>query len=85
MKNRNDICSKCPRMIGENLCDRNDKVKRFDEKVIVYFDIEEKSYIYQDIIREINAKMTSSMMDDICNACEWYSMSACKRNILGAN
>ena len=78
-----DICSKCPRMIGDDLCDRNDKVKRFDKKVITYFGIKEKSYIYQDIISEINANMNSSMMDDICSDCEWYPISSCKKNILG--
>ena len=78
-----DICDKCPRMIGHDLCERNDKVKRFDKKVAAYFGIEQKSYLYQDIIREINTKMTASMMDDICSDCEWYPISACKRNILG--
>ena len=80
-----DICSKCPRMIDDDLCDNNKKVKRFDNKVVSYFDIEEKCYIYQNIIREINDKMTSEMMDDICSDCEWYPVSACRRNILGAD
>jgi len=80
-----DICSKCPRMLGIDLCESNDKVKRFDDKVIAYFGIEEKSYIYQDIIREINAKMTSTIMNDICTECEWYPISACRRTILGTN
>jgi len=78
-----DICGKCPRMIDHDLCESNDKVKRFDAKVAAYFGIEEKRYIYQDIIREINAKMTSAMMDDICSECEWYPISACKRIIVG--
>ena len=78
-----DICNKCPRMLGVDLCDRNDKVKRFDDKVVTYFGIEEKEYIYRDIICEINAKMTSAMMDDICGDCEWYPVSACRRNVLG--
>lgn len=80
-----DICSKCPRMIDDDLCDSNEKVKRFDIKVVSYFGIEEKCYVYQDIIREINDKMTSEMMDDICSNCEWYPVSACRRNILGAD
>jgi len=78
-----DICSKCPRMIDNDLCESDDKVKRLDKKVITYFGIKEKNYIYQDIIREINAEMTSSMMDDICSDCEWYPISACRKNILG--
>ena len=78
-----DICGKCPKMLGDDLCERNDKVKRFDHKVAAYFDIKEKNYIYQDIIYAIKAKMTLSMMDDICSNCEWFPISACKRNILG--
>ena len=78
-----DICSKCPRKIDDDLCDNNEKVKRFDNKVASYFGIKEQGYIYRDIIREINNKMTSKMMDDICSDCEWYPVSACRRNILG--
>ena len=77
-----DICNKCPQMIGEDLCKSNEKVKRFDKKVVEYFGIEEKSYVYQDIIHEINRKMTSSMMDDICGDCEWYPVSDCRNSIL---
>lgn len=76
-----DICNKCPKMLGVDLCEDNDKVKRFDKKVVDYFGIEEKCYSYQDIICEINAKMAVSMMDDICSDCNWYPVSACKRNI----
>jgi hypothetical protein len=78
-----DICAKCPKRIGDDLCEENIKVKTLDKKVIDYFGIEEKYYIYQDIINEINTKMTLSIMDDICGNCTWYPVSACKRNILG--
>ena len=78
-----DICSKCPKMLGVDLCEQNEKVKRFDRKVIDYFGIEEKSYIYRDIVRGINAKMTTATMDDICGDCNWYPISAWKKNILG--
>jgi len=77
-----DICSKCPKMSGIDLCETNDKVKRLDDKVISRFGIEEKSYKYHEIIREINTKMTSAIMNDICGECEWYPTSACMKNIL---
>jgi len=70
-------------MVKADLCEDNEKVKRLDKKVVDYFGLEEKSYIYQDIIREINAKMTASLMDDICSECSWYSVSACKKRIVG--
>jgi len=78
-----DICSECPRMVDIDICESNEKVKLFDSKVVAYFGIEEKSYIYQDIVHEINSKMTSLIMDDICSDCEWYPISACRKNILG--
>jgi len=78
-----DICVKCPLMLGEDLCEDQPKVKRLDKKIVEYFDLAEKSYIYQDIIREINDKMTTAMMDDICAECSWYAVSACKKRIVG--
>jgi len=77
-----DICEKCPKRLGEGVCESQDRVERFDRKVVEYFGIEEKSYVYQDIVSEINARMTSEMMDDICGECSWYAISACRRVIL---
>lgn len=78
-----DICSKCPKMMGIDMCEDNDLVKRFDEKVVDYFGLEKKIYLYQEITCKINAKMTKLVMDDICSDCSWYPVSACKRKILG--
>lgn len=77
-----DICSCCPNMADTDLCKTNDKVKRYDQKVVDYFGIEQKSYVYADIVREINSYITESMLDDICSDCNWYLVSDCKRNIL---
>jgi hypothetical protein len=77
-----DICTKCPKKLGEDVCETNEKVKQLDNKVIAYFGTEEKTYVYKDITQEINAKMTPEIMDDICGKCEWYPVSACRRNIL---
>ena len=74
-----DICTGCPNMLGTDLCKDNEKVKTFDRKVIDYFGIEEKRYNYKDIISKINAQMTEMIMDDICSACSWYPISACKK------
>ena len=45
-----DLCAKCPNMLGTDLCSTNDKVKRFDRKVMEYFHLEEKEYIYQELV-----------------------------------
>jgi hypothetical protein len=79
-----DMCGKCPKMLGYDRCLDDEKVRRFDRKVMDYFGLEEKGYVYVDIVREIDSKMTETMMDDICGDCGWYPVSACKRNILGS-
>ena len=76
-----DICAKCPSMLGTDLCKDNTKVKRIDSKVVTYFGIKEKQYLYKDIISKINAQMTKKMMDNICFECAWYPVSSCKKNI----
>ena len=79
-----DICSKCPSMIDVDLCKDNDEIKQRDKKISDCFGIEEKEYIYQELIAEIDSKMTVEMMDEFCSDCSWYSVSACKRNVCKA-
>ena len=80
-----DLCRFCPQKKGEGLCADDGKVLSFDRKrkVIEYFQLEEKEYVYQDLIREIDAKMTPEMLEDICGSCSWYQNSLCRRMILG--
>ena len=73
------LCSCCPHKEGEDLCDTQEKVKRFDQKVVDYFGLEEKEYSYQELIREIDAKMTEEMLADICEGCGWFPISACRK------
>jgi hypothetical protein len=73
-----DICAECPHKIGENLCAGDDKAQDIDRKVREYFNIEEKVYIYPEIIKKIKSGMTGEIMDDICGRCDWYHSSACK-------
>ena len=47
------------------------------------FDLHEGEYVYQDLIRAIDAQMTPAMLEDICRGCAWYPVSACKKNICG--
>ena len=78
-----DLCGSCPNMLGVNHCEDDSKVKVYDRKVMEYFGLEEKTYIYQELIQQIDEKMTSEMLDDICGNCGWYPVSSCKKNILG--
>ena len=78
-----DLCSKCPHMLGTDLCSTNEKVKRFDRKTAEYFHLEEKEYIYQELVEKIREEITPRMLEDICDGCSWYPVSACREKILG--
>lgn len=78
-----DLCTCCPHMLGEDLCDTNEKVKRFDRKVVEYFQLEEKEYIYQELVDKIRREITQEMLADICGGCGWYPVSACREKVLG--
>ena len=64
-----ELCSCCPNRLGEDLCKSNKKVKAFDAKTAECFHLEEKTYIYQDLIKEIRKTATPEMMDYICSEC----------------
>lgn len=74
-----DLCACCPNLQKDGFCRDNEKVTSYDKKVTGYFHIEEKTYTYQDITREIRRRMTPEILADICKDCEWYPTSACKR------
>lgn len=76
-----DICSKCPNLSENNIC-KSDTVNIIDNKVIKYFELEEKIYEYEYLIRYIKSHITKEIMDDICRNCEWYSISKCKKRML---
>lgn len=78
-----DLCGKCPNMLGTDLCSTNEKVKRFDRKVVEYFHLEEKEYVYQELVEKIREEITPQMLADICDGCSWYPVSACREKILG--
>lgn len=77
------LCAHCPHHTADNLCEAQEKVSRFDRKTVEYFDLHEGEYVYQDLIRAIDAQMTPAMLEDICRGCAWYPVSACKKNICG--
>ncbi len=79
-----ELCAACPNRLSEDHCKTNEKVKAFDRKTAECFYLEEKTYIYQDIVREIRAAATSEIMDYICGDCSWYPISACQERVLGS-
>lgn len=80
-----DLCACCPHMLGTDLCEFNENVKRYDAEVIEYFHLKEKTYIYQDITRKIREDMTPEMLENICGGCSWYPVSACRKVLTGTS
>ncbi|MDO4285647.1 MAG: DUF1284 domain-containing protein [Eubacteriales bacterium] len=78
-----ELCSACPNRLGTDLCEDQEKVKRFDGKLVRYFGLEEhRTYRYREIVREIDEGMTPERLADICDGCGWYPVSACREKIL---
>ncbi len=77
------LCACCPQKLAEGVCMDDEKVLVYDRKVMQFFHLEEKEYVYQDLIRRIDARMTPGMLEEICSTCSWYPVSACRKNILG--
>ena len=77
------LCAHCPHHTADDLCEAQEKVSHFDRKTVEYFGLHEGEYVYQDLIRAIDAQMTPAMLEDICRGCAWYPVSACKKNICG--
>lgn len=81
--NTDDLCSCCPHRLGDDLCETNEQVKRFDQKVVDYFKLKEGKYIYTTLVNKIAQEMTEEIMKDICCDCSWFQISSCKKNVLG--
>lgn len=58
-------CAHCPHHTADDLCESQEKVSRFDRKTVEYFGLHEGEYVYQDLIRAIDARMTPAMLEDI--------------------
>ena len=64
-----DLCSRCPNMDDKKLCRTEEKVRRFDEKTVKYFNLREKEYNYRQITEYIDENMSEEMLKDICDGC----------------
>lgn len=68
------LCSHCPHQIHSehNLgCNDDQKVFFYDQNVVRTFLLEEKTYIYSELIHKINSVMTPELLDFICGDCSW--------------
>lgn len=71
-----NICWKCPNKNNDE-CVTNDKVIEIDKKIVQCFGIEEKDYIYLELVEEIKEKLTEEKKKYICGSCEWYMKKVC--------
>ncbi len=79
------LCSNCPLKVSDGVCKSDNKVLRFDASIINILDLKEGVYSYQDLISRLDKYLSSGVCDErlkaICGDCEWYSVSACWKNI----
>ena len=62
-----NLCNHCPNMLGPNLCATQDKVAGFDRKTMEVFGIEEKEYVYSEVVDHIRSVATQENMSYICS------------------
>ena len=74
------LCARTARTTSLTTCAKH---RKRSLALIEYFGLHEGEYVYQDLIRAIDAQMTPAMLEDICRGCAWYPVSACKKNICG--
>ena len=75
------LCAFCPNRLNSEFkyfCNDDPKVLSYDQNVIQAFHLQEKAYVYADIIQEINSTMTPELLDHICSDCSWINI--CKIN-----
>jgi hypothetical protein len=75
-----DICALCPYNLGNGLCKNEEKVFFFDSKILNELKlIEDRIYLYKDILNNIKENLTYEKFKKICGSCEWFSYGYCKR------
>lgn len=75
-----DICICCPHNNGTS-CNSLEKVRIMDDKVCKYFNLENKTYVYEELVKKIKLEITKDIMEDICGDCAWYKYGMCERLI----
>lgn len=72
------LCNSCPNNI-ESECITNEKVKKFDEKVLSYCDMKSGQVLsIQEFLQSTKEMiLEKDLQPSICSECEWYSI--CKK------
>ncbi|MGN1165410.1 MAG: DUF1284 domain-containing protein [Lachnospiraceae bacterium] len=75
------LCAFCPNRTltqHKSCCNDDKKVTGYDQKVTQLFHLEEKIYVYPDLINEINSVITPELLKWICGDCSWAEI--CGKN-----
>ena len=73
------LCAHCPHHTADDLCGEARKDLALTEDGQILWFCTRASYVYQDLIRAIDAQMTQAMLEDICRGCAWYPSAPAKR------
>lgn len=77
-----DICKYCPKMLEENNCIENDSVLLYDKKVLEEFSLEQKNYLYKDLLKILKEKSNEKKLNYICGDCSWFNDCLVRKNLL---
>ncbi len=80
-----DICTYCPKKIKKNLCLENDSVVSYDKKVLEVFHLQEKEYLYQELLAKIKEFVTEDKLNYICGDCSWFLDCATRKKLCKKN
>ncbi|MEQ2400989.1 DUF1284 domain-containing protein [Peptoniphilus hominis (ex Hitch et al. 2025)] len=75
IKDLDDICKYCPENLGE-VCESQEKVKSYDEKVLKLLNIRaDEKYFWEDL-RALSCDIIFSKdrREEICRSCQWNEL-----------
>lgn len=74
-----DLCAKCPALMGTKSRCIEKNVKSLDDKVKDLLGLViGKIYKYSDVVKDLNAKMTKEIHSQLCSGCMWWKRGLCR-------
>lgn len=74
-----DLCAKCPALVGKKSRCIEKNVKNLDEQIKNLLGLTiGKIYKYDEVVKNLYKKMTEEMHTKLCSGCMWWKMGLCR-------